>query len=300
MVEQTTPEIIDYEGSNYRTDFWEGKGRQYEDQVERIAIKRLLPSSGERLLDVGAGFGRYTNMFTGYKQVVLLDYSRSQLEYARQTFGDDGYLYVAADVYKMPFAPGLFDAAVMVRVLHHMADAQAALNGIRHAMRRNGTFLLEFANKQNLKAILRWLLRLQNWSPFDTQPVEFVKLNFDFHPQYIWGALSKASFKAGRRLTVSHFRIGFVKRWAPTFLIVALDSLFQLTGGWWQLTPSVFVANKAEGEDIANTQNAFWCCPECRSVDMREEPKQVVCSSCGRKWAIVNGVYDFKEPVNLK
>jgi hypothetical protein len=29
--------ICDYEGSRYRYDFWEGKGREYEDMAERIA-----------------------------------------------------------------------------------------------------------------------------------------------------------------------------------------------------------------------------------------------------------------------
>ncbi len=42
------PPICDYEGSNYRTEFWESKGRNYEDQVERIALRRLLPKHGRR------------------------------------------------------------------------------------------------------------------------------------------------------------------------------------------------------------------------------------------------------------
>ena len=55
------PPICDYEGSNYRTEFWEGRGRNYEDRVERIALERLLPPGGRRMLEVGAGFGRLTN-----------------------------------------------------------------------------------------------------------------------------------------------------------------------------------------------------------------------------------------------
>jgi hypothetical protein len=37
----------------------------------------------------------------------------------------------------------------------------------------------------NLKAILRYLLGKQTWSPFTLEPVEFVELNFDFHPKAI-------------------------------------------------------------------------------------------------------------------
>ncbi len=297
MTQSDTPAVCDYEGSEYRTDFWEGKGRDYEDRVERIAIKRLMPLSGKRLLELGAGFGRLSEMFTGYEQVVLLDYSRSQLEFARQNYGDDGFLYVAANIYQMPFAPGLFDVATMIRVIHHMQDAPAALKAIREVMVKDGTFLLEFANKQNLKAIARWLLRRQDWNPFNPEPVEFVELNYDFHPQYIRETLDEAGFTAGRTLTVSHFRIALLKRLLPTGLLTAMDSAAQLTGSLWQLTPSVFIRNQAVGDTSPTPEGAFWRCPQCRSFDMHEESDRVVCGECGANWGIVNGVYDFKQPL---
>src|SRR5690606_41529756 len=63
-------------------------GREYEDRVERLALRRLLPAEGgRRLLEVGAGFGRLTNEYNGYRQVVLLDYSLSQLQYAQEQLG---------------------------------------------------------------------------------------------------------------------------------------------------------------------------------------------------------------------
>ena len=190
---ESPPKICDYEGSAYRTDFWEGRGRAYEDQVERLALRRLLPQSGHRLLEVGAGFGRLTEEWHGFQQVVLLDYSFSQLQYAREHLGaSDRYIYVAANAYKLPFRPGVFDAATVIRVLHHMADVPAILAQIRRVMIPDGTFILEYANKRNLKAILRHALRRQTWSPYDLQPLEFAELNFDFHPRYIQQALAKA------------------------------------------------------------------------------------------------------------
>lgn len=288
------PEICDYEGSTYRTDFWEGKGRDYEDRVERIAIRRLLPPAGNRLLELGAGYGRLTPLFAGYGQVVLLDYSRSQLEYARQRYGDQGYLYVAANLYQMPFAPGLFDAATMVRVLHHMEDPPAALGEIRRVMQGGGAFLLEYANKQNLKAILRWLARRQDWSPFDRVPVEYADLNFDFHPRYIDGALQSTGFAQGRALTVSHFRLGLVKRLVPTALLTLFDSLLQWTGDLWKLSPSVFILNRASGGDAAAPPGAFWRCLACGGYDLDESPSAVVCRTCDTHWPVINGVYNFK------
>ena len=95
---------------------------------------------------------------------------------------DPRYRYVVADVYQLPFVPGLFDAATMIRTLHHMADAPRALQEIAHVLQSQATFILEFANKKNLKAIVRYLLRRQSWNPFNLDPVEFAELNFRLSP----------------------------------------------------------------------------------------------------------------------
>jgi len=51
----STPPVCSYEGSDYQRTFWEAGERQYEDAVEAIALKRLLPQHGYLLLELGAG-----------------------------------------------------------------------------------------------------------------------------------------------------------------------------------------------------------------------------------------------------
>jgi SAM-dependent methyltransferase len=299
----TTPPICDYEGSDYRIRFWEGQGRQYEDAVERIAIGRLLPPTGELLMDLGAGYGRLADMYHGYRRVVLFDYSRSQLEHARSQLGDGRFVYVAGDFYRLPFVAGLFDAITQVRVIHHAADVPALFEGVRRVLRPVGVYLLEYANKQHLKAIGRYLLRRQSWSPFDHQPVEFAELNFDFHPAWMREQLRAAGFIPGRTLTVSHLRVGFLKRRVPTHWLVALDSLAQHTGRWWQLTPSVFVRSRAAAEGPTAPADAFFCCPDCRAPlptppalwqGLPPAEEGLACPGCGARWPVRGGIYDFK------
>jgi SAM-dependent methyltransferase len=194
------------------------------------------------MLELGAGAGRNTPRYLGFDRIILLDYSRTQLEQAQQRLGtSEKYIYVAADAYRLPFVDGLFDAATMIRTLHHMADAPKALSQVRDVMQPGGTFILEYANKLNLKAIFRYWMGRQKWSPFTLEPVEFVELNFDFHPRAIRNWLTDLGFTVERILTLSHFRMGFLKRIAPTGILVFFDSIFQWTGAWWQWTPSVFV-----------------------------------------------------------
>ena len=81
--------VIDYEGSQYRANFWVGQGRAYEDAAERIALQRLVPVHGGRIAEIGAGFGRLANLYQGYEQIILFDYSRTLLQDAdlRQRLG---------------------------------------------------------------------------------------------------------------------------------------------------------------------------------------------------------------------
>ena len=292
------PPVCDYEGSDYQRRFWEQANRAYEDRVEAIALRRLLRGQqGDLLLEVGAGAGRNTPRYQNYRRVVLLDYSRTMLRQAQQRLGRDGrYLYVAANAYTLPFVDGLFDAATMIRVLHHMADPPRVLAEVRRVLRTQGIFILEFANKRHLKAILRWLLRRQDWSPFTPEPVEFAPLNFDFHPRQVRAWLDEVGFAVERTLTVSHFRHDLIKRLVPLALLVELDALAQWTGDWWQLTPSVFLRARAVGETLAASSEAFFRCPRC-GAPLQEEGERLPCPSCGAVWPIRDGIYDFQEPL---
>lgn len=292
---QAPPLICDYEGSDYQEQFWERGGREYEDRAEAVALRRLLPAAGERLLEVGAGAGRNTPRYAGFRQIALLDYSRTQLERARDRLGvSQRYRYVAGDAYRLPFAPATFTAATMIRTLHHMTQPLAALCQVHGVLAPGAAFVLEYPNKRNLKAILRWFARRQRWNPFDPEPVEFAALNFDFHPASVRSWLAKAGFTLRRQLTVSHFRLGVLKRLLPLRLLVALDSAAQLTGDLWQLSPSVFVLAVAKGGEGGRAEGAFWRCPRCDSLEMVEHMTGVECRGCQRLWPLRDGIYDFR------
>lgn len=291
---EAQPPICDYEGSDYQTSFWEQGGRDYEDGAEALALKRLLPLSGERLLEIGAGAGRNTLRYSGFGEITLLDFSMTQLEQARARLGDSGrYRYVAADVYRMPFAPGAFDGVTMIRTLHHMQDAARALRGVREAMADGGVFILEYANKRNLKAIARWLLRRQAWSPFDPAPVEFARLNFDFHPAAVRRWLAEAMFHVEHQVPVSHLRLGWLKRALPTGTLLAVERPLQRLGRGWLFTPSVFVRARASGEPAPPAAFA-WRCPDCGGRQLDEDLAGIACRSCGRLWPTRDGILDFR------
>lgn len=297
--------ICDYEGSQYRTEFWENENRAYEDGVERVAIQAMLPPSGKYILEIGAGYGRLADLYAGYEKIILLDYARTQVEEAQRYLGhDDKFIYVVGNVYNLPFVDNLLDSLTMVRVMHHLTDVPTALSEIQRILAVDGVSLIEYANKFNLKAIARWLLRQQSWSPFDHDPIEFVELNFNFHPAWMGRQFQTAGLSIQTMRTLSHYRIHLLKKHVPTNWLVWLDSLAQPTGNYWQLTPSVMVKASAK-KATAPSARGFFRCPQCYMNDLylTEKPNMTgqlyVCSSCQVSWSFRDGIYDFKNPIEL-
>jgi ubiquinone/menaquinone biosynthesis C-methylase UbiE len=301
MDRMNRPPICDYEGSPYQQVFWDNADRLYEDIAEANAIKAMLPRQSGRLLELGAGAGRNTGRYTGFDEIILLDYSVSQLQQARARHGTSSrFTYVAANIYSLPFVNGSFTASTMIRTMHHMADPLAALVEINRVLSPHAFFLLEYANKRNLKSMARYFFGLQKWSPFHRDSIEFAELNFNFHPQQMNEWLGQAGFSITRQRTVSHFRAAILKRIIPAAFLARLDSLAGLSSGIIQVSPSIFVASLASGKQTAQGKLRFQC-PECHSDHLDQKTTSadayLLCGGCDRRWGIKDGIYDFHAPL---
>jgi SAM-dependent methyltransferase len=282
--------VCDYEGSDYEA-FW--PSREYEDAAERIALRRLLPPKGETLVELGAGFGRLADLYQGYKRVILLDFARSQLLQAHQRFGEGKFIYMAADIYRLPLASSVIDTAVTVRVLHHIADIPAALAEVHRILRPKGTYILEYANKRNLKEIFRYLLGRSQKRPFSHEPFEYLDVHFNFHPAYISASLRQAGFALEGDLAVSQFRLPLLKRLFAPGVLACLDGLLQKPTAGLKLSPSIFVAARADKKE-REVPRALFRCLYCYAP-LQEKETTLFCSACGQEWRSQDGVYDFRE-----
>jgi ubiquinone/menaquinone biosynthesis C-methylase UbiE len=258
-----------YADLRYRDSFW--PSRAYEDRCDRIALEALLPRTGDRLIEVGAGFGRLADEYSGYREVVLLDLSGVQLAAARERLGDDPrYVTVEGDAFHLPFPDASFDAAVCVRVIHHFDDPRAAIAEMARVLRPGGVLVLESSNKRNLKAIALYLLRRQRESPF--RPGSHT-MNAYFLPRIVrmrrrnraasdparsparWDAttdvdhapsdlrrwLQAAGLRIDATRAVSLFRLPSVTRHVPLRLLTALERALQALLAPVTPGPSIFL-----------------------------------------------------------
>ena len=232
--------LATYEDLGYRDVFW--VARAYENECDRIALRALLPPSGGTLIEVGAGFGRLADEYSGYREVVLLDSSPVHVAAALETLGDDPrYRVELGDATSLPFPDGHFDAAVCVRVLHHFRDPAPPIAELGRVVRPGGVLVLEYANKRNLKSIARWVLGRQTWSPFEPGSVEYRPFHYDHSPVSVRRALRRAGFEIERVRAASVFRMPGLTRRLPPGGLARLEAPLQEPLGSITPGPSVFV-----------------------------------------------------------
>jgi SAM-dependent methyltransferase len=281
-LESPDPAYVDL---RYRDCFW--PTRRYEDRCDRIALGALLPGTGDRLMEVGAGFGRLADEYTGYREVVLLDLSGVQLDAARETFRDDPrYSIVEGDAFHLPFPDTSFDTVVCVRVIHHFDDPSAAVAEMARVLRPGGVLVLESSNKRNLKAIALYLLHRQRESPFEpgsqrAQDTHFLPARLrgrastsagsdppeppakwdattdvDHAPRDLRRWLRAAGLRIEATRSVGLFRLPAVTRHVPLGLLTALERTLQAPLASVTPGPSIFLRAIRVGAPAAADQPA--------------------------------------------
>lgn len=156
----------DYENYDYR-EFWEEDKRLYEDGSERIAIRKFLKGEQRKnklLVDLGCGYGRLFNEYQDFERIILVDFSIKNLQNAREIISKyldnqkerlSHIFFVCADIARLPFKAGCVDSVLTVRVIHHLSNPGNLFHEVQRVLKNGGLFMLEFANKRNLKNILR-------------------------------------------------------------------------------------------------------------------------------------------------
>jgi len=114
-----------YSNGTYKdtTDFVDNRPvlKNYNHRMH-LRVKRYIKPYGEYFLDAGSGaipHAEYIEYSSGYKRRVCVDISEKALSEARSKLKDKG-LYVVADLTKLPFKDGIFDASICAHVLYHI------------------------------------------------------------------------------------------------------------------------------------------------------------------------------------
>jgi ubiquinone/menaquinone biosynthesis C-methylase UbiE len=110
------------------------------------------PAPGRQLIDIGGGTGNYALALAelGW-EVLVVDRSPQMLEQAEAK----GLRALLASAERLPLDDAGFDAALMVSMLHHVDDRDAALAEARRVMRPGGVLAIKMFTREDVEGL--WL-----------------------------------------------------------------------------------------------------------------------------------------------
>jgi GT2 family glycosyltransferase/ubiquinone/menaquinone biosynthesis C-methylase UbiE len=122
-----------------------------ESNFELIEITKLLKNHGKinKIIDIGCGKGKFTCKLAkqGYG-VVGVDPSAELVKIAQSNHPDIEFLQASAT--ELPFADGMFDAAICVEVLEHIPDTKKALSEMSRVVKNGGLIIVIDKNINSL------------------------------------------------------------------------------------------------------------------------------------------------------
>lgn len=236
--------ISDYNGYDYKKIFWEDADREYEDQADRMAIRKLLPKRMEKFADIGGGYGRLANEYLKRaRKVYIFDYSKTELKQAKEIYGDK-IETKAGDIYKLPFKDDELDGLMMVRVTHHLKDMKKAMSELYRVLKPGGVAVIEVANKRTLPKMARFVIGKSKVNPFDKKVANYKEISADgfynYHPKYVEEIFDEVGFKREKVLSVSNFRSRALKKVFKTNNLVKMENAAQQMLAPIRFAPSIY------------------------------------------------------------
>ena len=329
----------DYESYDYR-EFWEDDKRHYEDQSERMALRSMLrgvDTSNKLFIDIGCGYARLFNEYSKFQRVVLIDYSMKNLRNARERISrflsDDpeklsNVLFVSADATAIPIRDDSADTVLTVRVVHHLDRPEKYFDEVKRIIKSDGLYLFEFANKRNLKNILRFMIGKMGTSPFSPAPLQIGETIRNYHPKEIYRKLGERDIRIEKIISVSNFRLGILKKIFGNKLLLFFENIYQKIFSFITWGPSIFIKgylikNTSSGDrDLAegnhkesgnrilaeNGEQSFkdllgqnlsnfsdiLLCPLCNNKNLILSGDKIKCGGCKHQFLIDGNILDLK------
>jgi len=214
--------------------YWDG--RDYEHAAEEMAIARLLKGKRfKKAVDVGGGYGRLSSFLRNFADdVTLAEPSQRQLDLARDFLKDKPEIHTKlAQAEDLPFEDGEVDLVLVVRILHHLPDPLPAFSEIHRILKKNGYFLVEFANQNNFRNRLKYA---RNFKKMPEHPVDIRSEHnksedtvpfVNHNPKTVKRQLAQSGFRLEEVLSVSNFRSPLLKRSLSKKTLVRLEKSTQ-------------------------------------------------------------------------
>jgi SAM-dependent methyltransferase len=147
--------LMDQMNFKWTPDFWQGwresdnPYRKYKSERDRrLVVNSLQLRDGERVLEVGCGYGWISRALWSAAKIewIGVDRSEEMISRLRTTHPECGGWALLADASRLPFGDGEFDKVLCTGVLMHIADNTTAVQELIRVLRPGGRLLCSINN----------------------------------------------------------------------------------------------------------------------------------------------------------
>jgi len=145
---------------------------------------------------------------------------------------------------------------ILIRVLHHVENIDKLFSVINSLIKRNGYFILEFANKSHFKATFSELLKGNITFPIDIFPKDLRSIRakknkalpfYNYHHDIIENKLDENNFEILDKRSISNFRLSQFKNLFPKDFLINLESKMQKPLARVNFGPSIMLLCRKKG-----------------------------------------------------
>ena len=259
------PNIVRYQTERTEFEyarFWDS--RSYEDSAERLLLNswlRAYPQTAQWLVDVGGSFGRLLPTYADrFKSLVILDYATNEFHLAQKVAknSDLDVQFIAANVYHLPLADNSQLALVAIRIVHHLEEPDKFFSEVSRVLAPGGVAVIEVANKNHLKLLLRSVARLdfKAWrsahkdiGASGVQADESFTLIRAYKPAYIERIIKSTGLRIMKKGSVSWLRRTPLANLSRP-LVKTIERLCQMISPFFMLAPSNWYVLSNQGKPL--------------------------------------------------
>jgi ubiquinone/menaquinone biosynthesis C-methylase UbiE len=166
---------------------------------ELLAARVINPNAFDvrgckHILDAGCGNGRYLRLLLKQADpdavLVGCDLSAGMLQRAKQRLKSDRPVFLSADLTRLPYSDGYFDAAVCGWVLEHLPDPLVGLTELARVLRPGGKLLLLTTEQTLLGAICSRFYHCRTSNRAELRGLA-ARAGLTWHRDYWWSTVHK-------------------------------------------------------------------------------------------------------------
>jgi ubiquinone/menaquinone biosynthesis C-methylase UbiE len=307
------PEIVSrFEKLDF-SSLW--KGRERVDYLEKIVLSSFLSRSDcSRVLELGTGNGRLTDIVQNYaKQYVACDINKSFLMQVKRKVLLKDAIFVASNLYHLPFAEESFSCIVMIRVFNFVSQPIHVFRKISNILAPGGFLLISINPKPSVATLvddIKYHVINNEAKLSKAKSVTFSRSKisevhpassptFAFKRKFIEELFSMNNLSQRMKISTGIEDYSLIER-LPTKFFLKVGTLFN----FFPLFPTNFFLLQKKNHHAGRLPDIHQIlkCPKCGSkITMNGEPTVHTCRICSSVYTMDQGILDMIHiPVGAK